>query len=477
MIIWDEANKTEHFIRQANIQTKSPDIGFLVPTPDTPELAVADQNIFEMTDSIGQPEKIAPTNYRSPWTLVSPVVTSSLLHLDRLNPTALLSGIQGLTFARGKPNVLAEHDIAGYHATTLAADDEQTLATWLSTNGYLSTPELRAWLKQYSAAKWKITAFKLIKNDEMSASVITRAIRLSFRTDRPFYPYSEPSDRQRTNAASPEGRALSVSILSNERMTGMLADHKSWPEKLEFAGPSISTPSVTVKNSLTPQQWLAAANLNAPHENVSVPTKLTTFIDESNPRPGTADLYFTPDRDQSSYQGQAIDFTIPAQNKFVFNFSFADFVALLVIIILPAAPIYCGWRVLNQQPEKKISPFFKVSPPKPQSPEADRFIGFLAIGIGAFYGTQFILLLLGEIISAMLGWSNIHGYWIWTFLGLLLATIFVVAMSWGVIFCGMNVSRTSLREVTVGQGFMGALSLAAGSVAFLTITSILFAML
>ena len=41
IIIWDSANKTEHFIRRASFQTMAKDFGFLVPTPAQPELAEA----------------------------------------------------------------------------------------------------------------------------------------------------------------------------------------------------------------------------------------------------------------------------------------------------------------------------------------------------------------------------------------------------------------------------------------------------
>jgi hypothetical protein len=93
IIIWDEIHKVEHFIRQASILTQSPDIGFLVPTPQMPDLAEVSPNIFDMAASHGQGTRSAPIDYRSPWTLISPLVTSSFLHLDRFSPATLLSGI------------------------------------------------------------------------------------------------------------------------------------------------------------------------------------------------------------------------------------------------------------------------------------------------------------------------------------------------------------------------------------------------
>ncbi len=496
VIIWDEAHKIEHFVRQASISTQSSDIGFLVPTPQTPELAEADDSIFEMAAFIGQPKKIPPTNYRSPWALVSPFVTSSLLHFDRLNPSVWLSDFKELQSTSRNPKVLSEQDVAGYHATILAAEDEQTLSAWLAANGYQSTPELKAWLQPYIAAGWKITAFKLIKTDD-APILTTRAIRLSFHTNRPFYPYSEPPDRQLASAASPHGRALRVAILSNERMTGMLANSNPWPEKLEFAGPSAPPPTEKLWRM---QNWLEFARLNDPSHNVSLPTKLTTFIDESNPRLGTADLYFAPDADQSSFQGEAVDFTLPPQNQLVLHHSFEDVAALLMLIILPVVPLYCGWKVLNLRTEEEmIAPRSRWNQPRllrtssassrqPWSRIADGLIGVLAIILGFYYGAQVALLLLGQVASALLGWSNMGPYWIWIFLGLFSAVIVVATMSWGVIFCGVNVLRLRAAEMPLKptnifyaegawQGFMGASSFFAGCAALLAVESVVVALL
>jgi hypothetical protein len=486
VIIWDQAHKIEHFIRQASFLTQSPDIGFLVPTPQTPELAEVDNQIFDMAAFLSQPKKIPPTNYHSPWTLVSPMVTSSLLHLGWANPTAWLSGIGEL---KAKPTIVAERDIAGYHATILAADDEDAISAWLTKNGYLSTPELRAWMKPYIAAKWKITAFRLNKMDGAAPMLVTRAIRLSFPTDRPFYPYSEPSDRQQASAASPVGRALRVAILSDQRMTGSLADKTSWPAKLEFAGSS--TPLPSKQNSWSAKQWLAFAKLDDAGHNTSLPTQLTTFIDQSNPRPGTADLYFSPDTDQSTFQGEAVDLTATPQDKLSITYSFADFAALLTLISLPAVPIYCGWKVLNLSPQKvtRHRPPSPLPQTKPWFSVADRFLGAVAIVIGVYYGIQFVLLIVGQIAATFLGWSQLDSNWMWTLVGLFLTAIPIAALSWAVIFCGVNVWRTRSTVVPIQQqnglfyadgpwqGFMGTSSLVAGGIALLAVESVLYSLL
>jgi hypothetical protein len=497
VIIWDKKHHIEHFIRQAQFLTQSPDIGFLVPTPDTPEVVEVSDQIFDMAAFIGQPQRIPPTNYRSPWTLVSPIFKTSLLHLDWLSTGALMSGFNQLQNRLEKPNVLAERDVAGYHVTTLAAEDEQSLSAWLTTNGYLSTPELKAWLQPYVDRKWKITAFKLMRVDQDTV-LNTRAIRLSFRAARPFYPYSEPSDRQLSSAASPQGRALRVAILSDQRMAGTLADANQWPGRIEYAGPS--TPPASDQQSWTSADWLKLARLDDGKYNMELPAKLTAFIDESNPRPGTADLYLSPDQDQSLFRGQAVDLTLPPQDRIVFSYSLKDFAAILTLIILPAVPIYCGWKVLNQPPEEEINPRVlrykplnsrtsqPTTPQRPQMHLTDILLGGLAIVLGIYFGAQFFLLVIGQIAAALLGWSDISGNWIWAFGGMLLAIIPVTTAAWGVIYCGVNVWRVrkpgkplrSTNPFYVGgawQGFMGASSLLAGSVASLAVLGVLASLL
>ncbi len=87
-----------------------------------------------------------------------------------------------------KATVVTEGDVAGYHATIFAAGDYPAIAAWLGANGYAPTPELLSWLKNYMAAKWTITAFQLRKSAEQSGNwrMTSRAIRLSFHTDKPF---------------------------------------------------------------------------------------------------------------------------------------------------------------------------------------------------------------------------------------------------------------------------------------------------
>ena len=127
VIIWDEAHHTEHFIRSAVINSTHGDVGFLVPTPTTPELALADKRIFDLA------RKYLPI-YRGN------------------GPVPAASAPPGETDGK-EPVVVAEQDIGDYHAVTLDASDPVSLGNWLKKNDYLWTDSTAQWLGPYLKAK------------------------------------------------------------------------------------------------------------------------------------------------------------------------------------------------------------------------------------------------------------------------------------------------------------------------------------
>jgi hypothetical protein len=304
----------------------------------------------------------------------------------------------------------------------------------------------------------------------------TAAIRLSFPARRPFYPYSEPSDRRQADAASPGGRALRVSILSDQRMTAALDDHTPWPGKLEFSGSSVPTSS---EGAVPPGRWLNYANLDDSAHHTSLPAILTTMSDESNPRPGTADLYFSPDPDQSDFVGPTVDFDAPVETRVIYSHSLSDFIALLLVFMLPGVPLYCGWKVLHLESGAPAS--------KPWLRPIYFVLGALAIGVGAFFAIQFVLLLFTKTVSALLGWWLLKMSGIWLLIGLFAASGPVLVMSWGVIACGVRVWRSGTATVSpqrrdpfddmVRRGSMAAASLAAGGFFLLAMVEIVFSLL
>src|SRR5262245_8959342 len=150
IILWDAANKTQHFIRKASFKAEADDFGFLVPSPTQPELAESGNEAFPALEKITEPE----------------VITRK-----RLGGIGCSHSAEGLALsAAGRMSpppvrVLDEKLVAGFNAVVLEADSADALTGWLKKHGYTYSPEVAAWARPYVEAGWKITALKVAKGD------------------------------------------------------------------------------------------------------------------------------------------------------------------------------------------------------------------------------------------------------------------------------------------------------------------------
>jgi hypothetical protein len=170
--------------------------------------------------------------------------------------------------------------VGGYDAVVLEATQAEALNDWLKQHGYASSPELVEWFKPYIAKKWRITAFKIIRDGADEAEA--KAVRMSFKADTPFFPYREPAQP----AASGSGRReLRVFFVSDSRAEGTIGSHGSWPGKTLWADQVGSADRDTLYKSLKivppagDTQWL------------------TEFFDDSSPRPATDEVFFKASKD------------------------------------------------------------------------------------------------------------------------------------------------------------------------------------
>jgi hypothetical protein len=110
---------------------------------------------------------------------------------------------------------------------------------------------------------------------------------MSFKTDRPFYPYREPSDQRESmpaglaTAGLPVGRRLRVFFVGDSRVDGVIGE----------GGPA--WPGTTVRAGDTDGDALEGT-LGLNHLPSMGKTWLTAFEDDSTPRPGTDDVFFSP---------------------------------------------------------------------------------------------------------------------------------------------------------------------------------------
>ena len=265
IIIWDEANKTEHFIRRSSYKTEAKDFGFLVPTPSRPELAEAKDAAFRQLEQL----TAAPIIYPPGQARNTPVKDAN------------------------KVEVLEIKRVAGFDAAVLKANDAGALNDWLKANNYQSSPELAGWVEPYVKSGWIITAFKIASDAPKTKGINTSAVRMSFKTERPFYPYREPADQRPAAEAGKEpvkvpNRLLRVYVLAKQRMQANLGD-KDWPGKTVWANLVHLDNCKTLAKHLQLKDWQPTGSW-----------WLTELEDRSSPRPGTDELFFAASKDQSA---------------------------------------------------------------------------------------------------------------------------------------------------------------------------------
>ena len=291
IIIWDPTTKTQHFIRRASFITPAKDFGFLVPTPTKPTLAEASDEAFVYLREITKPRVITQSR---PMRLAC-----SCSAMDKSVRSA--QGVQ----------VLEEKRVAGYDAVILQASDSRALQTWLQQNGYTFPANLVNWVDVYVKAGWKISAFKIAKTGTTD-KVSTAAVRMTFETPKPFFPYREPV--QEVN--NEQQRLLRIFFLGKKRVYGTIGK-KRWPGKVVWANKlNTSSKEVLLKE------------LKLPLSTPPVNWFLTEFEDHSSPRPGSDDVYFSVDKNQSAVERTPII-------QYVYTGHDAGFYLVILLVIFP----------------------------------------------------------------------------------------------------------------------------------------------
>jgi hypothetical protein len=247
IIIWNPKLGIEHFVRNAKFHTDNKDMGFIAPTPSLPQLSEASDRAFGLLASLRP---------------VSPVAA------DFARVATASAGV-------AKVEVLQEKDVAGYHATTVRANDGRSLADWMRKNNYHSSPTIQRWTEFYVAKKWYLTLFK-VQGDGNRGE--TGTVRLSFKTDKPFNPYYVPQD----NIDQRSGAGLTLFFVSDHRYDATIGATEPW--KVE----SWSAPVPDETRSRL------ADLLRIPESDVPEGATVQRFDDGAFPRPAEDDLYFKP---------------------------------------------------------------------------------------------------------------------------------------------------------------------------------------
>jgi hypothetical protein len=305
ILIWDAATKTQHFIRQASFKSDADDFGFLVPTPTQPQLEESGNDAFPYLIKMTEPEtkKVPrPSGGMSCGCSAERKFAGSALPANHVT-------------------VLAETFVAGFHAVVLEATSADVLVRWLKEHGYAFSPQVEAWAKPYVDKGWKITALRVAKDKGGKAdkTVAAGALRLSFRTDQPLFPYREPDPTGPAATLGARNRLLRIYFIGDARYRGELTRDQPWTGKVAWAGTLAEEDRKKLLGMLRlpqgtgPEQWW-----------------LTEFEDEWPYRPAPADLTFARDSDQGNVRR-------PPRIEYVASPVPADVAvyALAVAILLP----------------------------------------------------------------------------------------------------------------------------------------------
>jgi hypothetical protein len=167
LIVWDAPHQTEHFVRALSLRGDPENFGVFVPTPSIPTIAKEDDAIINRIAELVAPPPPPPPH------------------------VAGAGGAPAATAAPPVVEVLQRTQLGDFEAVTLAANDENALGDWLGKHGFVDKPALRQWEKGYLDKKWLITAVRCTAKGAGDRTLEVPTMRLSFKIDAPFFPYTE----------------------------------------------------------------------------------------------------------------------------------------------------------------------------------------------------------------------------------------------------------------------------------------------
>jgi hypothetical protein len=207
--IWDAAQQTQHFIRQASFASRDQDVGFVIPTPTVPDLEESGNDAFPVLARLTAPEVRRVSRPRGGCGCASLPDSKSNLATDVA--------------------VLLEKRVAGFDAQVIEANSAAALVDWLNDHGFALTPEVEEWARPYIEQQWKFTALQVARDADASGDRLNAAaLRLSFKTERPLFPYREPDPKSAAKSLAVRDRLLRIYFLADARFRGRLDDDQSW---------------------------------------------------------------------------------------------------------------------------------------------------------------------------------------------------------------------------------------------------------
>ena len=312
VILWDAANKMQHFIRQASFKSDADDFGFLVPSPSEPQLEESGNGVFPFLLKLTEPE-------------IKSVKSGGGMGCGCTK--FMTKDGRDKAMAPPQVKVLQEKLVAGFHASVLEAKSATALVGWLKDNGYAYSLEIEAWAKPYVDEGWKITALKVAKDKDAKDKAVTAgALRISFKTDRPLFPYREPDYKSAADALGARSRLLRIYFVAEARYDGELTKENPWTGKVAWSGKVNAADRKTVLD-----------HLKLPENTGPADWWLTEFEDAWPYKVAPADVYFSRAANQDAVKREPIIQYISAP----YPTDGASYAFLAVIVIVP---LWTRWR-------------------------------------------------------------------------------------------------------------------------------------
>jgi hypothetical protein len=263
IILWDPATQTQHFIRQADFKTDAPDVGFIVPSPSRPQLAETGKAAFATLAEITTP------------------------YVRTGGGFSIGCSSAKVPLRQSSVRVIEQKRVAGYDATVLTARSGSDLVDWLRDNGYPHSPETAAWAASYLGSDWHFTAMKVAKSEDAQQTLAASALRITFRTTRPLFPYREPDSAAASRQLGATSRLLRIYFISDARYRAALDGGGPWTGKAVWS------------DDITAHRARILRELNLPASTAPAKWILTEFEDRWPYAKATGDLYFSKDSTQS----------------------------------------------------------------------------------------------------------------------------------------------------------------------------------
>jgi len=180
--------------------------------------------------------------------------------------------------------VIEEKRVAGFDATVLTARSGKELVRWLKENGYAYSPAVSEWAKPYLGGNWHFTALKVVKDKGVRSGneVKAASLRISFKTDRPLFPYREPDSKASSNSLDVKSRLLRIYFIAEAQYEGRIDGSKPWSGKTRWSG------------DITTHRKSLLSSLGLP--SATGPSKwwLTEIEDQWPYEKAAGDVYFSP---------------------------------------------------------------------------------------------------------------------------------------------------------------------------------------